>query len=264
MQQRRLEPIQQRLRRAATSLLSDRYVKRQRVYLVTLGEQLYKRTIFGDAAKALRVADTLRAFSLPGIVPAFVAQYDDEVWVEFIDGDPVADDDPALPDALARVLARLYAHESRLVPQTERGVDREIQRDLAFLHDVGVLDEKLHASLVELATASTPEEVWLGWEYGDLLPKNLIRDRSGALRFIDVESIHRDHLLGSGLAKACVRWLGDRRDSFLATLAEAGAPPVADYLPFLELHSLARLTKRSVLQHKPRHVDAELFRRLLR
>jgi len=264
MKQRRLEPLRQRLRRAATTLLTDRYVKRQRVYLVTIGDRRYKRTRFGDAAKALRVAETLQAFSLPGILPPFVSQYDDEVWVEFVDGDLVTAEETALPDELAPVLARLYAHEARKVPQAERAADIEILANLAFLHDVGVLDTKLHARLVEHAQASTPEEVWLGWDYGDLLPKNLIRDRGGALRFVDIESIHRDYLLGLGLAKASLRWLGDRRSAFLTALAKAGAPPVAEYLPFLELHVLSRLTKRSVLQGKPQHVDSSAFLRLVR
>jgi len=263
MKQRRLEPLLQRLRRAATTLLSDRYVKRQRVYLVTNGERRYKRTVFGDAAKARRVAETLQAFSLPGILPAFISQYDDEVWVEFVAGDRVTADEPGLPGELAPVLGRLYAHEARRVPQTERAADVEIRRNLGFLRDVGVLDTNLHARLVDHANASTPEDVWLGWDYGDLLPKNIIRDRDGALRFVDIESIHRDHLLGVGLAKASLRWLGDRRAAFLADLTEAGAPPVTEYLPFLELHVLARLTKRAVLQDKPRHVEPEAFRRLI-
>lgn len=263
MQQRRLEPLTQRLRRAATALRGSRYVKRQRVYLVTIGERRYKRTLFGDAAKALRVAETLRAFSLPGILPPFVSQYADEVWVEFVDGELVTAEEPALSDELAPVLARLYAHEARKVPQAERAADVEILDNLAFLRDVGVLEAKLHARLVEHARASTPHEVWLGWDYGDLLPKNLVRDRDGVLRLVDIESIHRDHLLGVGLAKASLRWLGERRDPFLAALAGAGAPPVAEYLPFLELHVLARLTKRAVLQDKPRQVAPEAFRQLV-
>lgn len=263
MQQRRLEPFRQRLRRAQAALFSSRYVKRQRVYLVTIGERRFKRTLFGDATKARRVAETLQAFSLPGIVPPYVSWYDDEVWVEFVEGDLVTAAESGLADELAPVLGRLYAHEARKVPQEERAADVEILANLAFLRDVGVLNSKLHALTVDCARAATPKEVWLGWDYGDLLPKNLIRDRQGVLRFIDIESIHRDYLIGLGLAKASLRWLGDRRSSFLTALAEAGAPPVAEYLPFLELHVLARLTKRSVLQDKPRHVDPEAFRRLV-
>lgn len=263
MQQRRLEPLRQRLKRKATALFGDRYVKRQRVYLVTIGERRFKRTLFGDAAKALRVAETLQAFSLPGIISPFVSQYADEVWVEFLDGDLVTAAEPGLAGELAPVLARLYAHEARKVPQAERGADLEVLANLGFLRDVGVLDSGLHARLVAHTQASTPEEVWLGWDYGDLLPKNLVRDREGVLRFVDVESIHRDYLIGLGLAKASLRWLGDQRGAFLGALAAAGAPPVGEYLPFLEMHVLARLTKRAVLQDKPRHIDPGAFRRLL-
>ncbi len=261
--QRRLEPVGQRLRRLLARFGRGGQVKRQRVYLVTLGERRLKRIVFSDSSKASRVAHNLETLRDSGLVPELVAHHGDELWVEFLEGEPVGAVSPKIVDELARIFATLYARDARLVPRPEAGVDAPLARDLDFLHEVGLFDASEHLRLREFAEKSAPASVWMGWDYTDPLPMNLLRTRGDTLRIIDVESVVRDRLIGTGVAKACARWLGPHRARLLACLEERGAPPFTAYLPFVELHFLAGWTKRSLLHGKRRHVDAARFQAFL-
>ena len=99
--QRRLEPLRQRLRRLRSRLRRGGRAKRQRVYLVTLGERRLKRIVFSDSRKASEVAHNLEALRESELVPELVAHYGDEVWVEFLDGEPVRAARPEVVDDAA-------------------------------------------------------------------------------------------------------------------------------------------------------------------
>ena len=86
---------------------------------------------------------------------------------------------------------------------------------------------------------------------------------SGRVRVVDVESLGADQLLGSGVAKAAVRWLGALRDVFLAELRAREVPDFTPYFPFVEMSFLAFWQKSSFLEKKRRFVDPSLFDRFL-
>jgi hypothetical protein len=261
--QRRLEPMRQRLRRLLARLLRRGPVKRQRVYLVTLGERRLKRIVFSDSHKASEVARNLEALRGSELVPDLVAHYGEEVWVEFLEGEPVGAARPEIVDEMARIFASLYTRDARLVQGPESGVEERLARDLDFLREVGLFDAPAHLRLREFAQKAAPAAVWVGWDYTDPLPMNLLRTPRGELRIIDVESVVRERLIGIGVAKALARWLGADRQRLLARLEERGVPPFTAYLPFVELHFLASWTKRSLLHGKKRLVDPARFRPFL-
>jgi len=105
--------------------------------------------------------------------------------------------------------------------------------------------------------------VWVGYDCTDAILKNFVWAEGGALRAVDVESLGADVLLGSGAAKASVRWLGDQRGKFLSRLKELGAPDFESYFDFVELAFRAFWQKSSFLEKKRRFVDPALFDRFL-
>ena len=84
------------------------------------------------------------------------------------------------------------------------------------------------------------------------------------LRAVDVESLGADVLLGTGAAKASVRWLGERTGDLLARMKELGAPDFESYFDFVELSFRAFWQKSSFLERKRRFVDPRIFAPFLR
>lgn len=259
--QQRLESRGRLLGRALQRLLARGYVKRQRAYRVELGSTVVKRLVLGDSFLANRLARNLRAFAGSPIVPHLLTSFEDEVWVEFIEGSPVEASDPRLPEALARMFAAINGHEPRRCCPRELGLERELHDDLRFLEETGVLEPGAARALVEWTETRTPDAVWIGHDYSDPRPSNFLWGGAGELRITDVESLVSDRLIGRGVAKALVSWMAPRRDELLAGLRRSAAPDFLAYLPFVELHFLASWQKRSVLQRKERHVQRALFER---
>ena len=105
-----------------------------------------------------------------------------------------------------------------------------------------------------------PAGVWVGCDHTDLLVKNMLRRADGSLCLIDVESVVTNEAVGTGFAKACARWIGPRRDEFVAALRRIpDLPDFLSYFPYLEIRFLASWSKRSLLLGKPKLVQAALF-----
>jgi hypothetical protein len=259
--QHRLEWWRQRARRLLRRIFTRSYVKRQRVYRVELGAATLKRLVVADSRRAEVLATNLRSFAHSPAVPGLVSRFENEVWVEFLEGRALEADDPHVPAALARMFATLSAEKPRQCDARELGLDREVRGDLRLLERAGVLAPARCDQLVELAEESLPEMVWIGHDYSDPRPQNFLWDERGELCVIDVESIVRDRLIGRGAAKALVRWLAPRRAEFLRELAKQPGPNFLPYMGFVELQFLASWQKRSLLQRKLRLVDGALFDR---
>jgi hypothetical protein len=245
-------------------LRGDPGVKNQRVYRVEIGDRVYKRIVFDLPQKAEDLGLRLKVFDGADVFPAYVAHQGPELWVEFIEGAPVNALTPHGLSELARIFGTLYRKDP-----VERRIEegpwlRDLEFDLDFLHGAGVLDLGLQAELKKRLIDWTPASVWIGYDYNDPRAANLIECADGSHRFIDIESLQGDRLLGEGAAKACYRWLGDDREEFISLLKENPGPPVWDILPFVELCSLAKWTRRSVLLQKPKLVQPSLFEALLR
>jgi len=261
--QRPLHPLARRLRFRMLGWLSNRPPNSKRIYLVTVGGCRYKRVVFSDSHQAEIAAARLEAFGPTGIYPALVLQRERELWVEYVEGEPLGEADGEVVAQLAELFAVLYRREPRLEPIEATRHAWALHRDLRFLRDVGLISPGTHGQLDEIAAKLAPKQVWVGYDCTDAILKNFVRDRAGRIRGIDVESLGADQLLGSGAAKAAVRWLGPLRNAFLAQLREREVPDFIPYFPFVEMSFLAFWQKSSFLEKKRRFVDPSLFDRFL-
>lgn len=192
------------------------------------------------------MAGLLRQFADARIFPALIDHRGSELEVEYVDGEISADVASTRIDAIADFFSVLYTASARRVVQEEWRFRRRIQRRLRLLVQAGILDSDSHARLADLAERSAPDEVWLGCDYTDFLPQNVVWTANGALRAVDVESLSADRLLGTGLAKACQFWLGAERARLLHALAERGAPDLRADWSFIELHFHCARAKRQL------------------
>lgn len=231
----------------------------QRVYRVTIRDHHFKRIIMADSHQSQGIAKNLGAFADTEIFPRLVFSKERELWVEFIAGRALDRVDAEAAEQVARLLATVNGRRPRCVPLDDTPYLHALRMDLRFLEQVGVLGGDAVRDLVTRAEACAPPHVWIGYDYTDPILKNFVRADDGRLVAVDVESLDADQLIGTGAAKACVRWLGPHRDLFLATMRDAGAPDFQSYLSFVELHFLAYWTKASFLEGKHRYVDSGLF-----
>jgi hypothetical protein len=259
--QRSLHPLSRRLRDAIRGGLLRRPPRSQRVYLVSIRGRRYKRVVLPDAHHAAQVAARLREFGPARIYPSLILEREREVWVEFVEGERPASGTPDVVDGIADLLAVLLRRAPALRPLAETPFRHDLDVDLRFLADVGVLAPDAAAALRKRADALAPGSVWVGYDCTDAILKNFVRTPEGDIRAVDVESLGAGQLLGSGAAKACLRWLGPERERFLGRLRAAGVPDFTGYLPFVELCFLAFWTKSSFLEGKSRFVDPALFER---
>ena len=231
------------------------------MYLVTINGRRYKRVVLPDAHHAAQVAARLREFGPSGIYPSLILEREREVWVEFVEGELLRSPTPEAVDGIADLLAILLKRAPRRLPLAETPFLHELEVDLRFLSEVGVLTPVIAAELTQRARARAPETLWVGHDCTDTILKNFVRTPEGRVRAVDVESLGADQLLGSGPAKACLRWLGPSRERFLSRLREAGVPDFLAYFDFVELCFVAFWTKSSFLEGKARFVDPSLFER---
>jgi hypothetical protein len=258
---RRLEPSLQRARRFLQRLRGG-FDKRQRVYAVDIAGTRLKHLVLPDACVAGEIAQNLEDLAPLGIFPRLVARYRNELWMEYVEGSAVDGSAPAPLEELAVLFAALYKLDTRVVAREARHYDADVARDIALLTDFAVIDRPTADRLAALAARGAPAHAWVGYDYNDPRPQNFLRTPGGALRVLDVESIRRDVLIGTGVARACVRWPDLDRERFLARLREHGAPDFTHYLSFLELAFAASWTKRCVLQRKGHLIDRAIFERL--
>jgi hypothetical protein len=260
VEQVRLEPVRQRLKRFALATFTNRFVKRQRVYRVTIDGKRLKRLVFDGAERPIRIGAALAAFDRADIFPRLYAQYDNELWVGYLEGTPVGRSDDGVLEDFAELISILYRTGSKEVATSETSFDGAFDADLELLRETHLLESGLADDCAAVFANFAPERIWTGFDYGDALLKNLLRCEDGKIRFIDVESIRTDAVLGTGIAKSLVRWIGNDRTKFLDRLESSGAAPFRPYLPAVELSFLAAWTKRSLLQRKDGLVSAEPFR----
>ena len=257
---RRLESLGARVRRLWRRLSGGPY-KAQRVYRVRVGEVDAKRIVVSHASEAKRLEASLDALRPTRLLPAVIARYRNELWVEYLEGLPLPGAGPPPVAALAELLGILYAQPSRCIEGQSRELAEPVERNLELLERSGVIDSACRSRLRDRADAWSPDRAWLGYDYLDLRRANLL-EVDGGLRLIDVESVVSDELLGTGAARAWLRWPGLERSALLKALARPEVPDFEGYADFLELRFLSRWTLRCLLQRKAHLVEPTLFQML--
>jgi len=108
-----------------------------------------------------------------------------------------------------------------------------------------------------------PERAWFGIDYLDPTLKNFIF-RDGQAVIIDSESLSRESLLGTGIAKCQLHWLRGRRDEFADRIVALGAPDIRPQLDYAQLLLVAGWSKRKLLSGKRHRIQFEHFERCLK
>jgi hypothetical protein len=237
--------------------------KSQRVYFVEIRGQRYKRVVFGDSAQAATVVAAIEACGHSIVLPRLIHQHENELWFEFVEGRSLSADDDEHREALARLFAALHAREPELVALETTALHDRFCNDLYFLEQAGVLDPERGRRLAAKAEAIRPVRAWFGLDYLDPVLKNFVlRERQVVI--IDLESLGRRTLLGTGISKSVLHWLGDGRDHFTERVIELGAPEFRPQLDYAELLLVTAWTKRKLLAGKRRRIDLGHFDRCLR
>lgn len=252
--QRSLRPLGQRVRRLLLRRLGHRFVHRHRVLRLRIGGRSFKRIRFGDAWLASRAAAGLEHFRGAGVLPELEARFDDELLVEFVEGRPLARFDAGVAEPMAAFFARIHeGGASRSSPAASGDLARA-RRDLAFLHDVGVLGTGDRESLGRALERLAPPELWVGWDYTDAVPKNLVQRPDGSLAGVDVECLIPEGLVGIGIAKSLARGDAGYRDRFWPAFQRLCSLDLAAAFPFVELCFQLRWLKNRCL--KGSRIDA--------
>ena len=238
--------------------------KSQDLRFVTINGHRFKRLILRDSYMAEKIEENLGKFGPSDFFPPLVTRFENEVWVEFVDGAPADAIDEARIGQFAAFYRALYVRQPQLLDLGQTVFADRLQQDLRFLNQVGVLSGGAHRDLGSVAREVAPDAVWVGFDYVDPVLKNFIERADGrGLCAIDVESLVDGQLIGTGVAKACVHWLEPHRAEFCRRIKGLDPPDFLGYFPFVELCLIARWSKTKFLTGKFKFVDPKLFDRFL-
>ena len=261
--QHSLHTLKRRLGARLRRGLLRHFVPTPVVNRIRFGDRFYKRISFIDAWRARSLAEVLEEYREERIFPQPIARFENELLVEYVEGESPAADAEETIFGLARFFAVLYGRGVRRLPAAETPFVAALERDLSFLRDAGVLREPLQRELASKLPAITPSHLWVGTEYVDALPKNFVRVGDGRLVAIDVDAIHRDELIGIGVAKALREVAPAQRERFFREIERQLPLPLGPLMPFLNCSFLASWTKLLFLKGRPRKIDPAHFEALL-
>lgn len=235
--------------------------KTHQVDLIEIDGQRLKRVIFDSAETALAVSKALRQTADTGLFPALVFHHEFEVRVEFIPG-PLAR--PGRDELrLAAFFIELYRLPNNTVSLADSGLMPRLESDLDFLLEHSLVEQDLSRRLLEMAGRLAPPSILLGHDYIDPVAKNFVIVDGRAIA-IDIEALLADQPLGTGVAKARLRWPGLDIDQMMSRPGSAGGPDLIGQYAFIELCFLASYFRQKIIQRKPRHLQPEALRAWLR
>lgn len=243
----------------------NRFVRAKNARVVRMGGRPYKRVTLPDSYVASVVAHNLLPFRDSGLFPRLIAVEDNELLLEFVAGTTLPESlDASFIERYVGFFSVLYNMDRERVKLSETDFERELKEDLDFLVDVSILSPRVRRDLEVHLERITPNEVWVGYDFLDPLPKNFVLTDDDRLVAIDVEDLRPGQLIGSGIAKSVIRALPAHRERLLDGLALRSDLDLRPEMPFIELHFLAHWTKRAFLKGSQKLIDASLFETHLR
>lgn len=261
--ERNAHSLRHRLKRGWRQLIGADDVKQHVVHFMRIGEQTYKRIRFQSVSEAAAVETILERFGPTPALPACVTRHGKHLWLEFVRGeifDSAAGDAEAL---LGHFFAELYRRDCRRVSIADTPLPARLERDLRFLAESKFLPEATAMKLVQRGRELEPDGIWMGYDYIDPLPKNFVV-RDGHLVGIDVEALQSNVPLGTGPAKAILRWSELTLPTFLERLREAGSPDLREQFEYVELCFFSAYAKQKSFQKKSHLAPPRIFERFLR
>lgn len=255
-------PWWRRLHHAWLALNGRQRHKSNDTRFVEFGGLRLKQVAFSDSAEASRVEAQLRETANLNRFPRFVFRLENTVWVRFLPGHKPKPGNAADVSAMTDFFVDLY--RARAVEQAlhDTGLHRRLVENLNLLGEVGRLDPQRVTALESLAERIRPERVWMGLDYIDALAKNFsVAD--GRAMGIDIEAIHSNALLGTGLAKAAHRWLGHHARPVIEHMNADGGPDLQPQWLYAQLHFLAGYGIQNLVRGKAGRIRVEAFDALL-
>jgi hypothetical protein len=260
--------LMRRLRYLLSRLFGNRLQNSQQTAFETLNGQRFKRLILRDTALATELERNLEAFQGSGHFSSVAIRYEHELWLEYVEGIPITQVDASAVEKIADFYAVTYTRSSQCVNVIDTPFLYRLQRDLRVLNQVGVLTDDIYHDLDIAAERLAPERVWVGYDYIDAVLKNFVvtgnTENDGVVCGIDVDSLRKDQLIGTGVANALARWLEPFQDAFFQRLFRDGVPDFRPYLLFIELCYVSAWTKMYFFEKKWKRVDPRLFERFLK
>ena len=254
-------PLWQRLRRRWRAWRSAGLAKSHVVHFVRIGEAQFKRVRFAEAHTAQAIAGALERLADLNCFPELLLRHAEQIWVDYVPGAPPRLNDPADQERLTEFFVRLYGQPG-IVASDPAPLTACMLRDLEFLCRAGVLMRDRARELQELEQELRPARVWLGYDYVDPLAKNFII-RDGRAVAIDIEALAAATPLGTGLAKAWLRWPSDPSAEVVRRLLDSGGAELSGQLQWTRLGFVCDYFKQKLLQGKPGYIRVEAFDRLL-
>ena len=243
-------------------LFGTRLQKAKGIHFVTVNGHRFKRLILCDSFLASEIEQHLDCFADSGHFPSLVTRYEREIWLEYVEGARIQSVDEEFVLKIAEFYARVYGTNPALVNTKQSPFPDRLLQDLRFLHQISVFTQDSYRDLQAAVHDLIPEQVWVGYDYTDPVLKNFIlRTDNERICVVDVDGLAGNQLLGIGVAKACVRWLGPYQSLFFSSLANQGAPDFQAYFRFVELCFLAKWMKRAYMEHDWKVIDSTLFER---
>ena len=149
--------LKKRLRYLLSRLFGTRLLKSQSLYFVTLNGWRFKRLILRDSYLAAQIERNLECFSASQHFPPLVTRYENEIWVEFVEGTPIQEVDEGVVEKIAEFYATVYTGRSRCVDVAGSPFPGQLQQNLRFLHQIGVLTDGAYRELEAAAAPLTPQ-----------------------------------------------------------------------------------------------------------
>ena len=254
--------LRQRTLRRLRRHLGAAGVKTHEVHFVRVDGELRKRVRFETEDESVGVADALESLGSSVSLPAVIRRDGRELWLEYVDGPAL---DPKKHDGLALLLgfyASLYGVAVRSCAVDASPYPARLKDDLHWLETSGVLPASATAALARRAATIEPRKVFLGVDFVDPVPKNFVI-RGGLLVGVDVEALKPDTLLGTGPAKAMLRWLNVTGDAMTRGLHQAGSPDLSAQFEYAELCVRCSYARQKVVQRKAHLAPPSIFDRYL-
>ncbi len=253
-------PFWQRLRRHWRAWRGAGLGKTHEVHFVWIGKTRLKRVRFADAQTAREIAHGLEQLAGDGCFPTLLMAQGRQLWVDFVPGQAPRLNDPADRDRLVAFFVRLYARAPATASKPD-ALSARLALDLDFLTRCGVLATERANRLLALERTLRPDRVWAGADYTDPVGKNFVI-RDDVAVGIDIEALSSNSPLGTGLAKAWLRWPFDPAPEVFGRLPADG-PDLGQQWAWVRLCFLGDYFKQKVLQGKPGYIRLEAFDRLL-
>ena len=234
--------------------------KRMDLSFVTLNDQTYKRIKFIDNQTPKQFKDILNKFTQKNHFPGVFHHYENELWVEYIEGDLLDVDN--MNDMICKQFAQLYSdlYKEDAILVDSQPYEDEIKNNLEFLEKMNIITFEDHQKLCLLLTSITPPQIWQGLDYTDALAKNfLLASEDKKLMAIDIESLQTNTLLGCGLAKALARWMPESHfNQIMEYIQSQNVPTFYEHMDFSHLYFRTKWLKTLLLRNKIKRLKQNL------